>query len=114
MANKYIIGYTNIEYRIGSVLLPKRNYNDFEKQHGKKAYSEVTEEELAVLKDNKVFNTLLDNKMIRVLDHIPNFALSGEDRAKQELLEMKKKYTEELDKLHAELIVTKAKLAKRS
>lgn len=111
MANKYIIGYTNVEYRIGDVLLPKRNYNDFEKNHGKKAYSEVTEEQLAVLKENSVFNTLLDNKMIRVLDHIPNFALSGEDRANQKLKETEKKYTEQIDKLKAELADTKAKLA---
>lgn len=118
MANKYIIGYTNVEYRIGDVLLPKRNYNDFEKHHGKKAYTEVTEEQLAVLKENSVFNTLLDNKMIRVLDHIPNFALSGEDRANQKLKETEKKYketekkyTEQIDKLQAELAEAKAKLA---
>lgn len=111
MANKYIIGYTNVEYRIGDILLPKRNYNDFEKHHGKKAYSEVTEEQLAVLKENSVFNTLLDNKMIRVLDHIPNFALSGEDRANQKLRETEKKYTEQIDKLQAELAKANAKLA---
>lgn len=111
MANKYIIGYTNVEYRIGDVLLPKRNYDDFEKHHGKKAYSEVTEEQLAVLKENSVFNTLLDNKIIRVLDHIPNFALSGEDRANQRLRETEKKYTKQIDKLQAELAEAKAKLA---
>ena len=40
MANKYIIGYSAIEYEIAGILLPKRNYSEFEKKHGKKAYTE--------------------------------------------------------------------------
>ena len=59
MANSYIIGYTAIEYDINGILIPKRNYTEFDKQHGKKAYTEVTEEQLAMLQNNSVFNTLI-------------------------------------------------------
>jgi hypothetical protein len=111
MADKYIIGYTGVEYFIGDVLIPKRSYTEFERQHGKKPYAEVSEEQLETLKKNKVFNTLLQNKMIRVLDHIPNFALSGEDRANRRLAEAEKRYTDEVEKLKAELAEAKAKLA---
>lgn len=113
MANKYIIGYTAVEYDINSILLPKRSYTEFEKQHGKKAYAEVTDEQLAMLKENSIFNTLLQNKMLRILDHIPGFALSGEDRANRKLAEVEKKYTDELTQLKAELAKAKAMLAER-
>ena len=111
MANKYIIGYTGIEYIIGDVLIPKRSYTEFERQHGKKPYAEVSEEQLDALQKNKVFNTLLQNKIIRVLDHIPNFALSGEDRANRKLVETEKRYADEVEKLKAELADARAKLA---
>lgn len=114
MANKYIIGYSAIEYEIEGILLPKRSYTEFEKKHGKKAYTEVTEEQLSVLQNNSVFNTLIENKMLRVLDHIPGFALSGEDRANRKLEEAEKKYTSEIEQLKAELAAAKAELKKKN
>ena len=114
MANKYIIGYSAIEYEIAGVLLPKRNYSEFEKKHGKKAYAEVTDEQLSVLQNDSVFNTLIENKMLRVLDHIPGFALSGEDRANRKLEEAEKKYSSEIEQLKAELAAAKAELKKKN
>lgn len=114
MANKYIIGYSAIEYEIEGILLPKRSYTEFEKKHGKKAYTEVTEEQLSVLQNNSVFNTLIENKMLRVLDHIPGFALSGEDRANKKLEEAEKKYSSEIEQLKAELAAAKAELKKKN
>lgn len=114
MANKYIIGYSAIEYEIAGILLPKRNYSEFEKKHGKKAYTEVTDEQLSVLQNNSVFNSLIENKMLRVLDHIPGFALSGEDRANRKLEEAEKKYSSEIEQLKAELAAAKAELKKKS
>lgn len=114
MANKYIIGYSAIEYVIEGILLPKRSYTEFEKKHGKKAYTEVTEEQLSVLQNNSVFNSLIENKMLRVLDHIPGFALSGEDRANRKLEEAEKKYTSEIEQLKAELAAAKAELKKKN
>lgn len=114
MANKYIIGYSAIEYEIAGILLPKRNYSEFEKKHGKKAYTEVTDEQLSVLQNDSVFNTLIENKMLRVLDHIPGFALSGEDRANRRLEETEKKYTSEIEQLKAELAAAKAELKKKN
>jgi len=111
MANKYIIGYTAVEYNIAGILIPKKSYTEFEKKHGKKPYTEVDDNQLALLQNDKVFNTLLGNKMVRILDHIPNFALSGEDRANRKLAEVEKKYTSEVEKLKAELAATKAELA---
>ena len=121
MANSYIIGYTAIEYDINGILIPKRNYTEFDKQHGKKAYTEVTEEQLATLQNNSVFNTLIANKMVRVLDHIPGFALSGEDRANRKLEEANRKLeesnskieesTKEIEKLKAELLKAKKELS---
>jgi hypothetical protein len=113
MANKYIIGYTAVEYNIAGILIPKKSYSDFEQRRGKKAYTEVDETQLAVLQNDKVFNTLLENKMVRILDHIPNFALSGEDRANRKFAEAEKKYTSEIEQLKAELEAAKAEL-KRS
>ena len=122
MANKYIIGYTAVEYDINGILVPKRSYTEFEKQHGKKAYTEVTEEQLAVLQNCSVFNTLIANKMVRVLDHIPGFALSGEDRANKKLEEANRKLeesnnkveesTKEIEKLKAELLSAKKELGR--
>lgn len=114
MANKYIIGYSAIEYEIEGILLPKRSYTEFEKKHGKKAYTEVTDEQLSVLQNNSVFNTLIENKMLRVLDHIPGFALSGEDRANRKLEEAEKKYSSEIEQLKAELAAAKAELKKKN
>lgn len=114
MANKYIIGYSAIEYEIEGILLPKRSYTEFEKKHGKKAYTEVTEEQLSVLQNNSVFNTLIENKMLRVLDHIPGFALSGEDRANRKLEEAEKKYTSEIEQLKAKLAAAEAELRKKN
>lgn len=121
MANSYIIGYTAIEYDINGILISKRNYTEFDKQHGKKAYTEVTEEQLAMLQNNSVFNTLIANKMVRVLDHIPGFALSGEDRANRKLEEANRKLeesnskveesTKEIEKLKAELLKAKKELS---
>ena len=114
MANKYIIGYSAIEYEIAGILLPKRSYSEFEKKHGKKAYTEGTDEQLSVLQNDSVFNTLIENKMLRVLDHIPGFALSGEDRANKKLEEAEKKYSSEIEQLKAELAAAKAELKKKN
>ena len=114
MANKYIIGYSAIEYEIAGILLPKRNYSEFEKKHGKKAYTEVTDEQPSVLQNDSVFNTLIENKMLRVLDHIPGFALSGEDRANRKLEEAEKKYSSEIEQLKAELAAARAELKKKN
>lgn len=114
MANKYIIGYSAIEYEIAGILLPKRNYSEFEKKHGKKAYTEVTDEQLSVLQNDSVFNILIENKTLRVLDHIPGFALSGEDRANRKLEEAEKKYSSEIEQLKAELAAARAELKKKN
>lgn len=110
MTNKFIIGYTAVEYDIAGILIPKKSYTDFEKKHGRKPYTEVDEEQLSILQNDSVFNTLLENKMVRILDHIPNFALSGEDRANRKLAEVEKKYTSEIEQLKAKLAETEAEL----
>lgn len=109
MSNKYIIGYTMVEYFIEDMLIPKKVYSDFERQHGKKPYTEVTEEQLARLNNSKVFTSLLNEKAIRVLDHLPAFALSGEDRATRKLKEAEDKYEAKIAALQAEIEKLKAK-----
>lgn len=76
----FIIGYTNQEYLVGGTLLPKKVYTSEEKARGKKEVCEVSEEDLADLRTNKVFTTLESTKKIRVLDKLPSWAVSGVDR----------------------------------
>jgi hypothetical protein len=77
---KYIIGYTNKEYLIGELLLPKKTYTAEEKLRGKSEVTPVSEEDLKVLAQNTVFAGLLEQKKIRILDKQPEWALSGETR----------------------------------
>lgn len=78
--NKYIIGYTAIEYNIKGILIPKKVYSEFELSRGKKRYTVVTAAQLKELKSVKLFNNLLDIKAIRVLDHLPGNAMSDEEK----------------------------------
>lgn len=77
---KYIIGYTNLEFNVGGLLLPKKVYTEEEKARGKKNILPVTDEDITMLESNKVFKTLLDTKKIRILDKLPSWAVSGVER----------------------------------
>lgn len=101
--SKYIVGYTDYEYVINGVFIPKHNYNDAEKAKGKLGYTEIDDSKLAELQKVNVFNSLIDLKKIRVMDHKPSWAVSAEDKANA--------YKSELEAVKAELEATKQKLA---
>lgn len=76
----FIIGYTMTEYLLNGILIPKKVYTSEEKARGKKEAVKVSEEQLAVLRSNKVFAALENNKKLRILDKQPAWAVSGADR----------------------------------
>lgn len=108
----YIIGYTSAEYSVGSILLPKKVYTAEEKVTGKKEVTKVSEDELAILRTNKVFVALENTKKIRVLDQLPSWAVSGADREAALLKKIKelesKKAPGKVTALEAELTAAKA------
>lgn len=110
--NNYIIGYTSVEYNVGGILLPKKVYTAEEKAAGKKEVTKVSEEQLIILRANKVFMALESTKKIRVLDQLPSWAVSGADReaaltARIKELESKKS-PGKVTALEAELSAAKA------
>ena len=78
--SKYIVGYTNLEFNVEGLLLPKKTYTQEEKARGKKDFLAVSEDDMKKLQANKVFNTLLATKKIRVLDNLPSWAVTGVER----------------------------------
>jgi hypothetical protein len=48
--SKYIVGYTDYEYVINGVFIPKHNYSDAEKAKGKLGYTEIDDSKLAELR----------------------------------------------------------------
>lgn len=78
--SNYIVGYTNLEFNVEGLLLPKKTYTQEEKARGKKDFLAVSEDDMKKLQANKVFNTLLDTKKIRVLDKLPSWAVTGVER----------------------------------
>lgn len=78
--SNYIVGYTNLEFNVEGLLLPKKTYTQEEKARGKKDFLAVSEDDMKKLQANKVFNTLLATKKIRVLDKLPSWAITGVER----------------------------------
>lgn len=78
--SNYIIGYTNLEFNVEGLLLPKKTYTPEEKARGKKDFLAVSADDMKKLQTNKVFNTLLASKKIRVLDKLPSWAVTGVER----------------------------------
>lgn len=78
--SNYIVGYTNLEFNVEGLLLPKKTYTQEEKARGKKDFLAVSEDDMKKLQANKVFNTLLATKKIRVLDKLPSWAVTGVER----------------------------------
>ena len=78
--SNYIVGYTNLEFNVEGLLLPKKTYTQEEKARGKKDFLAVSEDDMKKLQANKVFNILLATKKIRVLDKLPSWAVTGVER----------------------------------
>lgn len=110
--NYYIIGYTAVEYNVDGILLPKKTYTAEEKATGKKEVTKVSEEQLVILRANKVFMALENTKKIRVLDNLPSWAVSGADREAALMTRIKelesKKAPGKVTALEAELTAAKA------
>ena len=98
---KYIIGYTNMETVVGTILIPKKVYTEEEKARGKKNYTAISEEDLKSLRTNKVFNSLEEGKKLRVLDKLPGWAAAGGERETQ-LQAQNKALEDELKKKDSE------------
>lgn len=98
---KYIIGYTNLETVVGTILIPKKVYTEEEKARGKKNYTAISEEDLKSLRTNKVFNSLEEGKKLRVLDKLPGWAAAGGERETQ-LQAQNKALEDELKKKDSE------------
>ena len=97
----YIVGYTEVEFLVEGVLLPKKVYSSEEKARGKKEITEVGDVVLAQLRANKVFIALETAKKIRVLDKLPGWAVSGADREaalKERIKELESKKGNSQDK----------------
>jgi len=76
---KYIIGYTSYEYVIGGIRIPKKTASRTE-QPGPLGVTAVTEEQLAELNKNKLFQRLLEAKSIKILDTRPSWAVTSTEK----------------------------------
>lgn len=96
---KYIIGYTAFEYAVCGVRIPKKMSSRAD-QPGEKGVTEVTEEKLKELRQNRVFKHLEENKDIKVLDTKPSWAITHVEKIQQKDTENEKlrKEVEELRK----------------
>lgn len=80
----YIQSYYPYEHEIiEGLIIPKRNYSEYEMQMGKRSIIEVTEEQLNVLKTAKVFNALVQSKKYRILDNIPKRFMTTHEVVKE-------------------------------
>ncbi len=112
MAKKYyIIGTTANEFVIGNILLPKHSYDDVERSHGKCPYTEVSEEEYEnILKPSNAFNDLLKVGYIQLLEKLPAFAMTGDEKAVQYKRQLNNAESK-LQERDEEIAALKAKLA---
>jgi len=76
---KYIIGYTSYEYVINGIRIPKKMASRTE-QPGALGVTAVSEEELAMLNNTKLFQRLLAANSIKVLDTRPSWAVTSNER----------------------------------
>jgi hypothetical protein len=59
------------ELEVKGVLLPKEQYSDYEIKCGKRSIIEITEDQLNLLKTDKVFKSLVDKSRYIVTDKLP-------------------------------------------
>lgn len=82
---KYIQSYWDYVLDVNGVILPKANYSPAEMQVGLKNIVEVNEDQLKTLMENRGFKSMLDKKLYRVLDNLPERYKDTSDRIKEAL-----------------------------
>jgi hypothetical protein len=70
------------ELEVKGVLLPKKEYTDREMQSGKRNIVQIKEEQLELLKTDKVFSTLLQNGQYVIMENVPTQYLNMVDKLK--------------------------------
>jgi hypothetical protein len=78
----YIQSKHRYEVAFGDVTIPKANYTEHEMKYGKRAYIEVSNEELELLKTDKIFQALVTSKQYVISDTLPSGLMSFDDLAK--------------------------------
>jgi len=106
----FLMSYTQFEYVIEGVLIPKKGYSQEQLKSGKKEVVEITSAQLEMLKSNTLFKELLDKKQIRLMDTCPAWALSGEQRISK-LEAENRANSKSLKSKDDEIAALKAKLA---
>lgn len=106
----FLMSYTQFEYVIEGVLIPKKGYSQEQLRAGKKEVVELTSEQVELLKKNPLFSELLTNKQVRLMNTCPSWALSGEQRISK-LEAENRASSKSLKSKDDEIAALKAKLA---
>lgn len=116
--SKWIQSFEKYEHQFGKLVLPKQSYTDDERNIlGKSNIIEVTDEQLAGLKKDEVFNSICNRSVYqyKILDKLPAQYKSIKDSLKERDIEISNQKKENADllsenkKLKAELEAMKEK-----
>jgi hypothetical protein len=70
------------EVDFGGIIIPKSTYTEHEQKYGRRSYIEVDENQLETLKQDKIFQALVNKKDYVISEKLPSGLMSFEDKAK--------------------------------